>query len=395
MGLFLVFNLAILISFCSVSCETNVQETQTFIIRVQHDLKPSQFSTIEEWYTSTLKSLQSNYPNPFQPANSTDNIIHVYKTVFHGFSATLTRDHARELETRPEILGVFPDNIRKIQTTRTPHFLGLDTSKAFYGLMNESDYGSDVIIGLLDSGIWPEHPSFNDDDMESVPARWKGECQEGKQFPKTTCNKKLIGARYFSAGYERSISQGIKNDDFKSARDPIGHGTHTASTAAGCAVKNASCLGFASGQAKGIAPKARIAVYKVCWFEGCLDSDILAGFDSAVKDGVDILSVSLGSIGPSPYWDDVLAIGAFGAMERGVLVSASAGNFGPESESVTNIAPWLTTVGASTIDRTFAADLSLGDVLLLNILGFLLRADSSSNSPAKSRGWSSGRNFDA
>lgn len=152
--------------------------------------------------------------------------------------------------------------------------------------------------------------------------------------------------------------------EFRSPRDADGHGTHTASTAAGRYAFQASMSGYASGIAKGVAPKSRLAVYKVCWKDsGCFDSDILAAFDAAVKDGVDVISISIGGGDgiSSPYYLDPIAIGSYGAVSRGVFVSSSAGNDGPNGMSVTNLAPWLTTVGAGTIDRNFPAEVVLGD----------------------------------
>ncbi|GAV56995.1 Peptidase_S8 domain-containing protein/PA domain-containing protein/Inhibitor_I9 domain-containing protein, partial [Cephalotus follicularis] len=350
MSLFWALSFTALLSFSFVSCDTNVQETQTFIVRVENDLKPSAFSDVEDWYSSTIESFGSN--------SHSSSILHVYKTVFHGFSAKITPQQALELEKRQEILGVFPDRIRKIQTTRSPEFLGLDSSTP-NGLLKESDAGSNVVIGFLDTGIWPERNSFHDQDLGPIPSKWKGECVQGERFPTTTCNKKIIGARYFTDGYDAMIK--TNNLGLKSARDTIGHGTHTASTAAGRAVSNASFIGFAGGHAVGIAPKARIAIYKVCWEGGCMESDILAGLDKALEDGVDVLSISLGSDHATPYYMDMVAIASFGAMEKGVFISAAAGNSGSLEGTVTNIAPWITTVGASTIDRKFPADLLLQD----------------------------------
>lgn len=228
--------------------------------------------------------------------------------------------------------------------------MGLIGTKDTHGIIKESDSGSNVIIGVLDTGIWPERVSFNDHDLGPVPSHWKGKCDGGDNFPENLCNKKLIGARYYSTQQQQ---QG-------SARDTIGHGTHTASTIAGRHVANASFLGFAQGVANGIAPKSRIAVYKVCSEEGCSASDILAGIDAAVEDGVDVISASIGG-DPLTYHEDPIAIGAFGAIEKGVLFSASGGNDGPTDSTISNVAPWITTVGASTIDRRFPADLVLGD----------------------------------
>ncbi|CAI0418895.1 unnamed protein product [Linum tenue] len=151
-----------------------------------------------------------------------------------------------------------------------------------------------------------------------------------------------------------------QTSEFRSPRDSDGHGTHTASIAAGRYVYPASTLGYARGLAAGMAPKARLAVYKVCWTAGCYDSDILAAFDAAVADGVDVISLSVGGV-VVPYYLDAIAIGAFGAMDRGIFVSASAGNGGPGALTVTNVAPWVTTVGAGTLDRDFPADVKLGN----------------------------------
>lgn len=178
-----------------------------------------------------------------------------------------------------------------------------------------------------------------------------------------------MGARFFSKGHEAAgpggLGVGINNTvEFRSPRDADGHGTHTASTAAGRYSFKASMEGFASGIAKGVAPKARLAVYKVCWKDsGCFDSDILAAFDAAVSDGVDVISISVGGGDgiSSPYYLDPIAIGSYGAVSRGVFVSSSAGNDGPNGMSVTNLAPWITTVGAGTIDRNFPADVILGN----------------------------------
>ena len=357
----------VFLSFSVASIDAGVETAQAFIVRVQNDLKPPEFSGVEHWYGSTLQSLSSNplaSKNPISiPEQVKPDLIHVYRTVFHGFSAKLTVQQVEELKKRPEILGVFPDQLRQLQTTRSPQFLGLGKAVMPNGLIGESDSGSNVVIGVLDTGIWPERRSFHDEGLSDVPSKWKGECTEGENFPKKLCNKKLVGARFFIDGYENL--GGSTRDVVRSARDTDGHGTHTASTAAGRTVSNASLLGFASGTAGGIASKARIAVYKVCWHDGCSDSDILAGFDKAVEDGVDVISSSIGGP-PVPDYDDPIAIGAFGATEHGAFVSAAAGNSGPSESSVTNIAPWITTVGASSIDRRFAADLLLGNGRIIN-----------------------------
>lgn len=184
-------------------------------------------------------------------------------------------------------------------------------------------------------------------------------------FTSSSCNRKIIGARFFCNGYEATNGKMNETVEYRSPRDSDGHGSHTASIAAGRYVFPASTLGYASGVASGMAPKARIAVYKVCWTAGCYDSDILAAFDSAVVDGVDVISLSVGGV-VVPYHLDAIAIGAFGAFDHGVFVSASAGNGGPGGLTVTNVAPWVTTVGAGTLDRDFPADVHLGNGRIVN-----------------------------
>ncbi|XP_022748166.1 subtilisin-like protease SBT1.6 [Durio zibethinus] len=331
---------------------------KTFIFRVDSQSKPSIFPTHYHWYTSEFA----------EPTR----ILHIYDTVFHGFSASLTETHAASLSNHPSMLAVFEDHRRELHTTRSPQFLGLRNQ---HGLWSDSDYGSDVIIGVFDTGVWPERRSFSDTNLGPVPARWKGVCQTGTKFAAESCNRKLIGARFFSKGHEAAAGPGgpitgiNETIEFMSPRDADGHGTHTASTAAGRHAFRASMEGYAAGIAKGVAPKARLAVYKVCWKNsGCFDSDILAAFDAAVNDGVDVISISIGGGDgiSSPYYLDPIAIGAYGAVSRGIFVSSSAGNDGPNLMSVTNLAPWLVTVGAGTIDRNFPAEVIIGDGRRLN-----------------------------
>ncbi|CAI9089005.1 OLC1v1023490C1 [Oldenlandia corymbosa var. corymbosa] len=213
----------------------------------------------------------------------------------------------------------------------------------------------------MELGVWPESPSFHDDELGPIPAKWKGICQNGEDAT-FHCNRKLIGARYFNKGYAAAV--GSLNSTLNSPRDNEGHGTHTLSTAGGNFVAGASVFGFGNGTAKGGSPKARVAAYKVCWppVDGneCFDSDILAAFDMAIHDGVDVLSVSLGG-DPITYFNDSVAIGSFHAVKHGITVICSAGNSGPAPGSVSNVAPWQITVGASTMDRQFPSYVVLGN----------------------------------
>lgn len=170
---------------------------------------------------------------------------------------------------------------------------------------------------------------------------------------KCTIYSKLIGARYYKDIFSFT--------DPQTPRDLQGHGTHTASTVAGREVKGVSLFGIAEGTARGAVPSARIAVYKVCSSIGCPSENILAAFDDAIADGVDILSVSLGPKGASNYSQDSLAIGSFHAITKGILTSQSAGNSGPEAGTVVSVAPWILSVAASTIDREIVTKVVTGD----------------------------------
>ncbi|GMI66020.1 hypothetical protein like AT1G32960 [Hibiscus trionum] len=297
------------------------------------------------------------------------SMLYSYKHGFSGFAARLTESQAKEIEAFPGVVQVIPNRIHKLHTTRSWEFMGINGHSP-ENLLTRSNMGEGVIIGVIDSGVWPESESFNDKGMSPIPSRWKGICQEGELFNSSNCNKKLIGARWFIKGIldQNQTSVNISNgEDILSARDSSGHGTHTASTAAGNFVENANYEGLATGLARGGAPRAHLAVYKVCWSfgpGGCTDADLLKAFDKAIQDGVDILSVSIGnSIPLFSYLDqrNSIAIGSFHATANGITVACSAGNDGPTAMTVENTAPWIITVAATTIDRAFPTAITLGN----------------------------------
>ncbi|KAJ3680973.1 hypothetical protein LUZ60_015462 [Juncus effusus] len=279
-----------------------------------------------------------------------------------GFAANLSPEEVLKISRVDGVIGVYEDRVMKLQTTRSPYFLGLNEQ---YGVWPEAKFGQDVIIGLLDSGIWPESASFNDDGLGPVSSRWKGQCETDIRFNTSNCNNKLVGARFFYSGRG---AKGIKMENQTknlTPRDWVGHGTHTAAIAAGSTVLGANMFGLAKGAARGTAPRARLAVYKVCWnmYYGCDISDILKGIEKAIEDGVDIVSMSLGgdSDKPTPLYEDLHAIGTFAAVRHGIFVACAGGNIGPDHYSVDNVMPWVTTVGGSAVDRTFLAHITLGN----------------------------------
>ncbi|KAG2278125.1 hypothetical protein Bca52824_060680 [Brassica carinata] len=341
---------------------------------------PSSFDHHSLWYESSLKSISESA-----------EMLYTYNNAIHGFATRLTPEEADSLKTQPGVISVGPEQRYELHTTRTPLFLGLGVQNS--GLFPETGPGSDVVIGVLDSGVWPESKSFSDEGYGPIPSTWKGECEAGTNFTASLCNRKLIGARFFVRGYEAVYGPVDVSKESRSPRDDDGHGTHTASTAAGSVVEEANLLGFANGTARGIAYRARVAVYKVCWKKDCYSSDILAGIDKAIADNVNILSYSVASkIQMTDYSEDHAATGAFSAMERGIFVSCSAGNDGPSPFSLRNEAPWITTVGAGTIDRDFpalallgngknytGASLFKGEALPAKLLPFVHAVNASSN----------------
>ncbi|KAH0460738.1 hypothetical protein IEQ34_008313 [Dendrobium chrysotoxum] len=280
--------------------------------------------------------------------DASERLIHSYTRSFNAMAAMLSEEEAKKLSNMDEVVSVFPSQRRELHTTRSWDFMAFPSSAP------HAAFESDVVVGMLDTGIWPESESFDDAGFGPPPHKWNGTCETAKH--NFTCNNKVIGARYYHL--QGNISAG----NIASPRDTAGHGSHTSSTVAGRLVANASLSGLAQGTARGAVPSARLAVYKVCWDnEGCYDVDLLAGFDDAVADGVDIISISIGSSFPSAYFSDPIAIGSFHAVKNGVLVSASAGNSGPGNYSVANFAPWMLTVAASTIDRKFISQVKLGN----------------------------------
>ncbi|KAK6155799.1 hypothetical protein DH2020_010047 [Rehmannia glutinosa] len=316
---------------------------KTYIIYMDKWAKPDEFSDHKQWYSSMIKSVTSRSTEKQEDAaGDEDRIIYNYQTAFHGVAAQLSEEEVEKLQEQTGVMALYPETVYQLHTTRSPMFLGLEREDST-SVFSDNLFNSDVVVGVLDTGIWPESPSFNDTGMTRIPAHWKGTCEVGRGFEKHHCNRKIVGARV----------------EYKSPRDQDGHGTHTAATVAGAPVHGANLLGYAYGTARGMAPGARIAAYKVCWTGGCFSSDILSAVDRAVADGVNVLSISLGG-GVSSYYRDSLSIGAFAAMEMGVFVSCSAGNGGPDPISLTNVSPWVTTVGASTMDRDFPATIKLG-----------------------------------
>ncbi|KAL1202950.1 Subtilisin-like protease SBT3.18 [Cardamine amara subsp. amara] len=291
------------------------------------------------------------------------SMLYSYNYGFSGFSAKLNSTQAASLAKLNQVITVFKSKSLKLHTTRSWDFLGLTVDSAGHTPPPQLAYGSNIVVGIFDTGIWPESESFREPPQtKPIPSSWNGKCVVGEDFdPSIHCNRKLIGARYYLRGFEETYGpiDRTRDPEYRSPRDFLGHGTHTASTAVGSVVRNVSGFsGLGRGNARGGAPLARLAVYKTCWgkdFEGvCTEADILAAFDDAIHDGVHVISASFGSSPPlTPFFESSADIGAFHAAERGISVIFSAGNDGPDPGVVQNVAPWAVSVAASTVDRSF------------------------------------------
>ncbi|CAA7046649.1 unnamed protein product [Microthlaspi erraticum] len=300
------------------------------------------------------------------------SIVYSYRHGFSGFAAKLTASQAKNLSALPEVLCVLPSRVLELKTTRTFDYLGLSPSSP-KGLLHDTRLGSEAIIGVIDSGIWPESKSFNDTGLGPIPTRWKGTCESGDKFDaKVHCNKKLIGAKFFVDGLNDMTNGEYDFNSEGEVRSPrdnsLGHGTHVAAIAAGSLVANADHYGLGGGLARGAAPHARIAVYKACWGHvGCITPDVLKAIDHSIRDGVDVISISIGTEAPASFDVDQndIAYGSFQAVMKGIPVVCSAGNEGPNAQTVDNVAPWIITVAATSMDRSFPIPITLGNNLTI------------------------------
>ncbi|KAJ1700755.1 hypothetical protein LUZ63_000534 [Rhynchospora breviuscula] len=282
-------------------------------------------------------------------------LVYSYNKVVNGFAAKLSDDEVQAMEKHPLFIRAIPaDKPYKLTTTHSPDFLHLRGSNGLW--KKTKNMGEGIIVGILDTGVTPGHPSFHDTGMPPPPKKWKGHCD----FNKTVCNNKLIGAKSF-------LKAGAEELKHVPPNDVLGHGTHTASTAVGASVKNVSFLGIPMGEASGIAPRAHLAVYKVCSDISCEVPDVVKGIEAAVNDGCDVISISLGLSGAfTGYYNDPIALGGFYAILKGVFISTCAGNEGPNPSTILNDAPWLLTVAASTTDRQIRSTVKLGNELEFN-----------------------------
>lgn len=305
-----------------------------------------------------------------------------YTVTVNAFTAELTAVQAKKLAADRDVLHVEKNKLHKIQQSTTD-FLGLGSDADGSGGVWEETGGPDeagegIVVGIIDTGIAPENPSFAGEDLsgeasEETPyldgetvvynkadgGTFTGTCQPGDQFSADDCNTKLIGAQYFVEGFgAANIGTPVTDGEYGSPRDGHGHGSHTASTAAGNFGVEANLGDIDMGTISGVAPAAKIAAYKACWTgnepgvttdDGCTTVDLVSAIEAATADGVDVINYSIGG-GPAQSTVSVIDYAFLGAANAGIFVAASAGNSGPGASTLDNASPWITTVGNSTYD---------------------------------------------
>ncbi|HEY5436999.1 MAG TPA: S8 family serine peptidase, partial [Candidatus Limnocylindrales bacterium] len=306
--------------------------------------------------------------------------LYDYDYSYNGFAAKLTAAQANKIARQAGVVAVSPDQVQTMDTSSTWKFLELNAPGGLWDqLGGVGKAGEGIIIGDIDSGIWPESLSFSDRTLNGVPSSspsakrvyqqipgWHGKCAPGEAFKATMCNQKLIGAQWFNAS--QGGNAGIDKNkpwEFNSARDYNGHGTHTASTAGGNYKTPTTGPAAAFGSISGMAPRARIAMYKALWStqDGSTasgsNSDLVAAIDTAVHDGVDVINYSIS--GTLTDFADPVEISFLYAAGAGIFVAESAGNSGPDASTVAHPSPWTTTVAAGTHNRSISGSVTLGN----------------------------------
>jgi subtilisin family serine protease len=293
--------------------------------------------------------------------------VYDYSNGFNGFSAKMTVGKAAQLARTPGVLSVSKNETRQADTVSTPAFLGLDKPGGLWSQLGGPSKagGKDIVIGDIDSGIWPESASFRPLANPGRLTDFSGSCAAAEQWTPANCSNKIVSARYYNQGLggNAAIKAAPYVNEVASARDINGHGSHTASTAAGDYNTDMVVNGNSLGKGSGMAPAARIAVYKALWHTGASASgstaDLVQAIEDAILDGVDVINYSISGSTSSDV--DPVEIEFMYAAAAGIFVSASAGNSGPGSSTVAHNSPWLTTVAAGTHDRAFQASVALGN----------------------------------
>ncbi|MFD3457656.1 S8 family serine peptidase [Streptomyces sp. NPDC058691] len=322
-------------------------------------------------------------------------VISSYSAALNGFTAELKPEQVERLRTDPTVVSVVKDELRKpLAAVTSTDYLGLSGDQGVWAANGGvGKAGKGIVVGVVDTGIAPENPSFAGAALGREPGpepyldgttikyqkadggTFSGTCTPGVQFTAADCTTKLVSARYFVDNFGAGHIGGTAIGEYLSPRDGEAHGSHTASTVAGANGVDTDLGGVPTGKISGVSPAAKVAAYKACWSgpdatsaedDGCATGDLLAAIDAAVADNVDVINYSIGSAGGAQSTDSVVDEAFRNAASSGIFVATAGGNAGPDASTVDNASPWITTAAASTIP-TREATAELGDGV--NLLG--------------------------
>jgi subtilisin family serine protease len=336
--------------------------------------------------------------------------LHSYTVAYNGFAATLTAKQATALSVDKGVARLSKDRTLKIQGGDTltskgsVSYLKVDGDTGLWSTFGgPQNVGTGVVIGEIDTGITPDNPSFAGDPLQTTPSTtvpWLDDSSgtptvtydksDGTTFksaevpsgpgwnsdtstalnPNSDYSTKIVGAQFFDAGWLADKNQIATTGEYRSPRDGDDHGSHTSSTAAGdygvdATVENTNGTRSDYGTIAGLAPAAKIAMYKACWSapdpdnDGCDEADLLSAINQATSDGVDVINYSIGGDSAQTIYSPTDE--AFlNAAIAGIFVAAAGGNAGPDASTLDNASPWETTVAASTIP-SYEATAKLGN----------------------------------
>ena len=291
-------------------------------------------------YLAYVRSIEQRFLAGLDARVPDADVGRVLRVAYGGVALTVPGNEIGDLLKIPGVVAVQDDSPEQLLTDSSPTFIGAPT---IYGQLGGSadDAGKGVIVGVLDTGAWPEHPSFADHgNLSAPPPTADGTprvCNFGDN-PLTpandpfACQNKLISGRPFLDTYNAVFGGEVYP---ATARDSNGHGSHTASTAAGGPVANANPLGINRGSIRGVAPGAYVAVYKNCGLRGCFPSDSAAAVARAILDRVDVINYSIAG-GEEPFSDPV-ELAFLDAYAAGVVVSATRETTAPARRPPTTI----------------------------------------------------------
>jgi len=275
--------------------------------------------------------------------------VYRWTSALNGYAVRLTADQVRALSADPSVVRVEADSVHRLagapgSRPGTQH--GVPPGSTAAG-------GAGTVIGVVDSGLWPDSPLFADvRGLGRSPHRFRGTCVTGPGWDAEVCDRKIVAARWFVDGY--GVDR-VRSTASLSALDDDGHGTLVASVAAGNAGVSVRVPGQRTGLYSGLAPQARLAVYKACWTapdpadDGCSTADLVAAVDQAVTDRVDVLNLSVDVRPPADGAVDTVDRALLGAAEAGIVVVGAAGNGGADAAArADHPVPWVTTVGGTT-----------------------------------------------